>query len=97
WDEQDDSADGFQDSWDGDDFNKDPEYEEGGVVYQVNSKPEQIPQKFPKGCKVIHSLYGEGTVLESEGAGPEEKVVIKFLDGARKKFMVRFAPLVLTQ
>lgn len=93
WDEPDhDSSDDFQDSW-----SQENQYEDGEVVYQVNSRPAEIPQKFPKGSKVVHSLYGEGTVLESEGAGPEEKVVIKFLDGARKKFMVRFAPLVLTQ
>lgn len=93
WNESDSYDDGFEEQ-----FSQDHEYEDGDVIYQVSgSAKAEIPQKFPKGSKVIHSLYGEGQVLESEGTGPEEKVVIKFLDGARKKFMVRFAPLVLSQ
>lgn len=51
--------------------------------------------RFPKGSKISHSLYGQGKVLDSEGFGGDEKVTIKFLDGARKKFMVKFAPLTL--
>ena len=92
WEDKNDNE--FDDGW-SNDFNQDHQYEDGEVVYQVKSQSvPEIPQKFPKGSKVIHSLYGEGKVLESEGTGPEEKVVIRFLDGARKKFMVRFAPLV---
>ncbi len=91
-------------SWDNDDFddfNQDTSYEDGEVVYRVDSgssvvsKPEVIKSKFPKGAKVTHSLYGDGLVLESQGVGQDEKVVIKFRDGAKKKFMVKFAPLVL--
>lgn len=90
-------SESFDDGWNSE-FDQDTQYEDGDMIYQVKSSPRsEIPQKFPKGSKVIHSLYGEGEVLESEGAGPEEKVVIRFLDGARKKFMVRFAPLVLSQ
>lgn len=51
--------------------------------------------KFPTGSEVIHSLYGKGKVLESSGMEKDEKVVIKFSDGTRKKFMVKFTPLVL--
>jgi DNA helicase-2/ATP-dependent DNA helicase PcrA len=48
---------------------------------------------YPSGSKILHALYGEGTVLDSEGTGPEEKVTILFRDGIKKKFMVKFAPL----
>jgi len=89
-------------SWDSDDdfddYNQDQSYDEGEAVYQVASFKEEksAPKaKFPKGVKIIHSLYGEGTVLDSSGYGAEEKVSIKFSDGARKKFLVKFAPLVL--
>lgn len=88
-----DSKDEDEDDWD---FNQSNDYEDGEVVYQVSTPKAEIPQKFPKGSRVVHSLYGEGSVLECEGAGPDEKVVIKFKDGARKKFMVRFAPLVMS-
>jgi DNA helicase-2/ATP-dependent DNA helicase PcrA len=43
--------------------------------------------------KIVHALYGEGTVLDSEGMGQDEKVTIQFRDGMKKKFMVKFAPL----
>ena len=48
---------------------------------------------YPSGSKIIHALYGEGTVMDSEGLGQDEKVTILFRDGIRKKFMVKFAPL----
>ncbi len=97
------------DSWDSepeyDDFNQDTSYEGGDVVYRVDSSAassssktivqETIKSKFPKGSKVTHSLYGDGLILETQGVGQDEKVVIKFRDGAKKKFMVKFAPIVL--
>jgi DNA helicase-2/ATP-dependent DNA helicase PcrA len=60
-------------------------------VYQT--KKPALSANFPSGSKIKHALYGEGTVLDSEGAGQEEKVTILFRDGIRKKFMVKFAPL----
>jgi DNA helicase-2/ATP-dependent DNA helicase PcrA len=60
-------------------------------VYQT--KKVSPPTSYPAGSKIMHALYGEGTVLDSEGGGPEEKVTIQFRDGMRKKFMVKFAPL----
>ncbi|OUR93121.1 hypothetical protein A9Q84_21710 [Halobacteriovorax marinus] len=80
-----------------DDFNQDSNYDEV-PVYQVASYEEVVDApkaKFAKGAKVVHSLYGEGTVLDSSGIGKEEKISIKFSDGARKKFLVKFAPIVL--
>lgn len=74
-------------------------YDDDEVVYQVKETKEveksYYQPKFPKGSKVVHSLYGTGLVESTEGAGAEEKVQIKFTDGNRKKFMVKFAPIVL--
>jgi DNA helicase II / ATP-dependent DNA helicase PcrA len=61
-------------------------------VYQ-QKKPSVKAGSYPSGSKIIHALYGEGTVLDSEGLGQDEKVTILFRDGIRKKFMVKFAPL----
>lgn len=61
-------------------------------VYQTK-KPVGTTANYPSGSKIIHALYGEGTVLDSEGLGQDEKVTIQFRDGIRKKFMVKFAPL----
>lgn len=60
-------------------------------VYQT--KRTVTTANYPSGSKIIHALYGEGTVLDSEGMGQDEKVTIQFRDGMRKKFMVKFAPL----
>lgn len=75
----------------------DPVYDDQDeVVYQVKAEIPKIKNsKFPKGVKVVHSLYGQGLVIESEGSGTDEKVVIRFSDGNQKKFMVKFAPLSL--
>jgi DNA helicase-2/ATP-dependent DNA helicase PcrA len=60
-------------------------------IYQT--KKPVLTSNYPSGSKIIHALYGEGTVLDSEGNGQEEKVTIQFRDGIKKKFMVKFAPL----
>ena len=72
------------------------------VIYQTKASKENIVRPahfhqatFPVGSLVQHNLYGKGVVQETEGNGQEEKVVIKFNDGHRKKFMVKFAPITL--
>lgn len=61
-------------------------------VYHTK-RPVSTSANYPSGSKIIHALYGEGTVLDSEGLGQDEKVTIQFRDGIKKKFMVKFAPL----
>jgi DNA helicase-2/ATP-dependent DNA helicase PcrA len=82
-----------------DDF--DQSYDDDGPVYQVDrsvgpsvtDKKSFAKPKFPSGTKVIHGLYGEGKVISSEGSGADEKVMIQFSSGDKKKFAVKFAPL----
>lgn len=69
-----------------------PSFEDDDKVYYQKKIPSKTSQ-YASGGKVVHALYGEGTVLECEGTGADEKVVIMFRDGARKRFMVKFAPL----
>lgn len=49
--------------------------------------------KYPIGSSIRHKLYGEGKILDADGKGKDEKVVIQFQNGARKKFLIQFAPL----
>ena len=85
-----------QDQDEEEDFSQETFFDEDEVIYQVNLNADfEARSKYPKGSKIIHSLYGDGLVIETEGVGNEEKVVIKFSDGTRKKFMVKFAPLVM--
>lgn len=74
-------------------YSQESNYDDGEVVYQVRESFAKA--KFPKGSSVMHSLYGKGSVVDSEGSGAEEKVTIKFTDGNKKKFMVKFAPITM--
>jgi DNA helicase-2/ATP-dependent DNA helicase PcrA len=65
----------------------------GGPVLQQRRSPARVSALYVSGQKVLHALYGQGTVLESEGAGADEKILIMFRDGVKKRFMVKFAPL----
>lgn len=76
-----------------DEFSQLPDYEENETVDFVSSSVSKPNSMYPQGSKVKHKLYGIGAVLETEGSGPDEKIVIKFNDGTRKKFMVKFAPI----
>jgi len=86
------SWDNPQSEWSDDEFSQVSDYDDD-IIYSVNETV--VKSKYPKGSNIIHSLYGKGLVLESEGTGQEEKVLIKFTDGTRKRFMVKFAPLML--
>ncbi|NOT77381.1 MAG: UvrD-helicase domain-containing protein [Bacteriovoracaceae bacterium] len=84
---------GYQKDFDPYDQSQENHFSNEEVVYQIKESFHQ--PKFPKGAMVVHSLYGAGKVESSEGAGTDEKVLIKFSDGNKKKFMVKFAPIVL--
>ena len=74
-----------------DDYSQESPYQEDTIVYNEKQAERAV---YPTGSKVVHSLYGAGEVLESQGSGSDEKILIKFKDGARKRFLVKFAPLV---
>ncbi len=80
-----------------DDFDQSSKHEDEDVFYREKVYQQKKVVKdlsnYPSGSKIVHALYGEGTVLDSEGMGQDEKVTILFRDGIRKKFMVKFAPL----
>jgi DNA helicase-2/ATP-dependent DNA helicase PcrA len=80
-----------------DDFDQSAKQDDASPFYQEKvyqtKRPTLKNSNYPSGSKINHALYGEGTVLDSEGMGQDEKVTIQFRDGVRKKFMVKFAPL----
>jgi DNA helicase-2/ATP-dependent DNA helicase PcrA len=75
-----------------DDFAQDSYADEGDAISYVVS-PTKSESKFPKGSKISHKLYGEGKVLDVQGSLQDEKITIEFKNGARKKFLVKFAPI----
>jgi DNA helicase-2/ATP-dependent DNA helicase PcrA len=83
-----------RDDLDSEHFSQETKYSgDEPVVYQIKESFHQ--PKFPKGSRVVHTLYGPGKVESSEGSGADEKVMIKFNDGNKKKFMVKFAPIAM--
>ena len=88
---------GYQQDFDPYDQSQESHYDSDEVVYQIKDTHKQTyhQPKFPKGSMVVQSLYGTGKVEDSEGSGADEKVLIKFTDGNKKKFMVKFAPIVM--
>lgn len=76
-----------------DEYSQLPEYDNSEPVEIVSRSKEFNNSQYPTGSRIKHKLYGIGSVLESEGSGPDEKIVIMFNDGTRKKFMVKFAPI----
>jgi DNA helicase-2/ATP-dependent DNA helicase PcrA len=73
------------------DYSQEPQYIDTTEVSYV--RKARIEFKFPIGTAINHKLYGKGKILDAEGVGKDEKVVILFNDGARKKFLVKFAPI----
>jgi DNA helicase-2/ATP-dependent DNA helicase PcrA len=89
----------YQNNSDYDDMDQSRYSDDGPVIQRSKLTTTSLRPagQYAKGIKVIHSLYGSGTVLDTEGQGAEEKVTIRFRDGARKKFLVKFAPLTLDE
>lgn len=70
-----------------------PDYE--NAVDSFDDAPAAGPS-FRKGHRVRHPSYGVGTVLQTEGAGPELKVTVVFSDNTVKKFVAKYARLEKT-
>jgi DNA helicase-2/ATP-dependent DNA helicase PcrA len=45
------------------------------------------------GDRVVHGKWGEGSVLETDGAGDDAEAVVHFATVGRKKLLLRMAPL----
>jgi DNA helicase-2/ATP-dependent DNA helicase PcrA len=45
------------------------------------------------GDRVVHGKWGEGTVLETSGAGEDVEAVVQFGSVGRKKLLLRMAPV----
>jgi DNA helicase-2/ATP-dependent DNA helicase PcrA len=73
-------------------FSQESDFEEESYS-QSEGTTRIISSTYAVGSTVSHKLYGPGKITKSEGHGNDEKVEILFSDGAKKKFMVKFAPL----
>lgn len=49
---------------------------------------------FTPGTRVYHASFGEGEVLDAEGVGPRQKLVIRFPEAGKKTIVARFVERV---
>jgi len=61
------------------------------------ARPQPAPRArsspYKRGTLVRHPLFGEGTVVEADPSGRDEKVTVVFRSAGRKKLVPRFANL----
>ena len=50
-------------------------------------------EELRPGVRVRHPLFGEGTVVQSEGAGLEKKLTVSFRGVGAKRLVARYAAL----
>lgn len=73
----------------------DESYDEPVYRVETHSSVMKENSKYKIGSRIVHGLYGEGKVLDCQGNPGDERITIMFKDGARKKFMAKFAPLTI--
>ena len=57
------------------------------------SAPQRSLKLFREGDSVIHAVFGRGRVEAVEGEGGDQKVIVAFESGAKKRFSANIAPL----
>ncbi len=60
--------------------------------WRTASEAGDVPHQFARGDRVLHSHFGEGVVLSSEGAPPDEYVLVQFKE-RRVNLSLDFAKL----
>jgi len=70
------------------DFNQDPDR----AALPPTTPPPRVAN-WRVGQRVSHPDFGEGKILSVEGTGQNAKVQVFFMNGAKKKLLVKYAPL----
>ncbi|MDD5131847.1 MAG: UvrD-helicase domain-containing protein [bacterium] len=71
----------------------------GSSLVENTEKPIENPVIFPQNTKfrkhqrIEHEVFGEGRIIEVSGSGEDEKVIVDFISGVRKKLLVKAANL----
>ncbi len=61
----------------------------------TSSKPLPKDKMLVPGNKVVHTIFGEGEVLELEGAGENTKATIEFENQGKKQLLLKYARLTV--
>ncbi|MDR1005977.1 MAG: UvrD-helicase domain-containing protein [Bacteroidales bacterium] len=63
------------------------------LPHPVGGNASSALRKFEIGSRVVHSRFGEGTILLLEGEGDNRKAMVNFDVGGKKILVLRFAKL----
>ena len=74
-----------------------PGLQKGFAAAPARSAPQEATghslRLFKPGDRVVHAVFGRGTVMQLEGEGSAQKVSVEFENGAKKRFSAGIAPL----
>jgi DNA helicase-2/ATP-dependent DNA helicase PcrA len=59
----------------------------------MGEQPRDSNATYTVGMKVVHPMFGLGTVKKCDSSGDDEKVVVQFQRAGVKKLVARFARL----
>jgi DNA helicase-2/ATP-dependent DNA helicase PcrA len=59
------------------------------VDYSFDQRAE-VGRGFPRGARVAHRAFGEGSVVASEGSGPGAKVTVFFDSIGEKRVLAQY-------
>ena len=65
----------------------------GDASPDMTTTPVAGPGRLSPGAAVRHARFGEGTIVEAEPPGTEQKITVLFRRAGRKKLVARFAKL----
>jgi DNA helicase-2/ATP-dependent DNA helicase PcrA len=60
------------------------------VDYSFDQRAESGGRSFPRGARVVHRAFGEGSVVAAEGAGPTAKVTVFFDSVGEKRVLAQY-------
>lgn len=69
----------------------------GHSAHKPSLGPESIQRnsqaEYPLGCRVMHSQFGEGVVIRSEGSGEALRLLVNFEGAGQKLLLAKYARL----
>ncbi|QDU62501.1 ATP-dependent DNA helicase PcrA [Planctomycetes bacterium Pan216] len=93
--DREDRADDWREGADSfaDDYSQEPSWEEPSIPLVHGASGPSPADRFYRGMAVRHPVYGQGLILQLEGAGEDRKATIEFPSVGPKRFVLCRAPV----
>ena len=67
------------------------------IVYDYDGHSEDIFADIQSGVKVVHDVFGRGTVISTQGKGENKKAIIIFDEVGRKTIVLKYAKIRVSE